>query len=354
METRVDRRLDLEPARFDAAGAELADELRLDVTEEVGMVDLAVERPRMEDDRPPLRPAPLEPVDVVCGEHRAQHLVPTRASHLWAKEGVVDRRRLGEAREQCGLRQRERPCAAREVRLCRGLRAEGMAAVEDAVQVGREDLALRQAVGELVRQARLLQLARERALVAADVEVADKLLRDRRAAFDDPAGLDVGDEGACDRDVVDTAVLVEAPVLDRNRSLCEPRRHLPQPERLAVRRRRDRAEQRAVAGVDERVLAERDRAELAQRAAREREHRARDAGGCDRRHDEDRDRGQHEEQLRGAVPAPPPGDTQSRDVRLEIPQGPALHCPVTTCLEQRLVKREGRGYDKSRRRCRNW
>ena len=65
-----------------------------------------------------------------------------------------------------------------------------MAAVEDAVQVGREDLPLRQAVGELVRQARLLQLARERALVAADVEVADKLLRDRRAAFDDPAGLE--------------------------------------------------------------------------------------------------------------------------------------------------------------------
>jgi hypothetical protein len=60
-----------------------------------------------------------------------------------------------------------------------------MPSVEHLVQVAGEDLLLRPAAGELLREAGLLELAREGPLRLADVEVADELLRDRRAAFHD-------------------------------------------------------------------------------------------------------------------------------------------------------------------------
>jgi hypothetical protein len=106
------------------------------------------------------------------------------------------------------------------------------------VEVGGEDLPLGPAVCELVREARLVHLALQRALAASDVEVAHELLRDRGSALDDAAGLEIGDDRAADREDVDAAVLVEAAVLDRNRAFDEPRRDLLQEQRLAVRRRR--------------------------------------------------------------------------------------------------------------------
>ena len=53
--------------------------------------------------------------------------------------------------------------------------------------------------------------------------------------------------------VVERAVLPEPPVLDRDRRLRQPRRHLRERQLLAVPLRRDRAEQRVVARGDERV-----------------------------------------------------------------------------------------------------
>ena len=99
---------------------------------------------------------------------------------------------------------------------------------------------------------------------AADVEVADELLRDRRAALDDLARAHVLPERARDALDVDAAVLVEAPVLDRDRRLRHPRADLAERHRLAVPLGRDRAEQRVVGGVDERVLADRDRPQRVQ------------------------------------------------------------------------------------------
>src|SRR2546430_13563107 len=60
----------------------------------------------------------------------------------------------------------------------------------DGVHVRAEDPVLRLVLRELDRQTRFLDLSLERSL-ARDVEVADELLRDRRAPLDDPARAEV-------------------------------------------------------------------------------------------------------------------------------------------------------------------
>ena len=152
---------------------------------------------------------------------------------------VVDARRLRQPREQGRLRHRELRRALREVGLRRGLDAVGLVAVEDLVHVGGEDPLLRPALLELHREAGLLQLARDRALLVADVERPRQLLGEGRRALHRLAALQVGERGADDADVVEGAVLVEAAVLDRDRRLGQPRRHLAQRQALAVLLRGD-------------------------------------------------------------------------------------------------------------------
>src|SRR5207248_8711037 len=141
-------------------------------------------------------------------------------------QGVVHGGRLRQAGEQSRLRQRELLRARGEERLRTGLRAVRVATVEDLVQVAGEDLLLAPLLRELRREARFLHLAGERAVGVADVEVAHELLRDRRASLDDPAGGDVLVQRSSDALVVERAVLPEAAVLDRNRRLRQPGRHL--------------------------------------------------------------------------------------------------------------------------------
>src|SRR4051794_31090841 len=131
-----------------------------------------------------------------------------------------------------------------------------MPSVEHFVDVGGEDLLLRPDARELLREARLFHLALERPLVTPDVQVPDELLRQRRAALYDLAGLRVGVERPGDALVVERAVHPEAPVLDRDGRLREPGRDLADLQRLPVALRRDDAEQAAVGGEEERVLAE--------------------------------------------------------------------------------------------------
>src|SRR6187200_758282 len=101
----------------------------------------------------------------------------------------------------------------------------------------------------------------------ADVEVADELLRDRRAALHRLAGLHVLHRGARDPDEVDAAVLVVAAVLDRDRGAAHPRADLVERDGLAVALGGDRAESRAVGRVDERVRVLEDGLEPAEVAA---------------------------------------------------------------------------------------
>src|SRR6185437_8439508 len=146
----------------------------------------------------------------------------------------------------------------------------------------------------------LLDLPLER-LLAAGVEVPDELLGERRAALQRLARGDVLPRRARDADVVDAAVLVEPAVLDRHRCLGQPGRHLAERDRLSVLVGRNRAEQRAVACVDEGVLADLHRAQ-----------RVEAAGGGQRgcraeaqREDQDDDRGEDDrgDRARAAAPA---------------------------------------------------
>src|SRR2546430_11561691 len=105
--------------------------------------------------------------------------------------------------------------------------------VEFPVQWLAENPFLRLVTRELDRQTGFLDLPLDRPLTR-DVQVANQLLRDRGAALDNPSRAEVLDRGADDALVVDTAVLVEAPVLDRDGGLRHPRAHLRESDRLAV------------------------------------------------------------------------------------------------------------------------
>ena len=107
--------------------------------------------------------------------------------------------------------------------------AVGPAPVEDGVEVVLEDPVLRPLAVEPDGETGLDRLPLERDLVP-DVEVADELLRERRAALDDLAGADVLRERPRDPLEVDPAVLVEAAVLDRDRGQPHP---LADPVQLA-------------------------------------------------------------------------------------------------------------------------
>src|SRR5206468_3085981 len=130
----------------------------------------------------------LAAADLARREERAEDLVAPSERGVGMPQGVVHGRRLRQPREQRGLGQRERLRALGEERLRRRLRSVRGAPVEDLVDVVGEDLLLRPDPGDLLGEARLLDLAGERPPGLADVEIPDELLRDRRAALDDAAG----------------------------------------------------------------------------------------------------------------------------------------------------------------------
>jgi len=183
-------------------------------------------------------------------------------------EWVVGRRRLRQAGEQGGLRERQLRSVPREVGLRSRLDPVRVVAVVDLVHVGGQDPLLRPGARQLDGEARLFELALDRPLLRHGVEVADELLRDRRAALDDLARADVLVESAGDADGVHTAVRVEPAVLDRNGRARHPRADLRAGDGLAIALGRNRAEQRAVTRVDERVRADLDRPQRLQVAAR--------------------------------------------------------------------------------------
>ena len=335
---RLDRRVHLETARADRLRAVGLHELVADVAEEVRLADLLVEPAGAEPDRLPARPAVLGRGDHRLLEHRVEDLVATLARAHGVGERVVGRRGLRQPGDERSLGQGERPRRAGEVRARGRLRAVGEVPVEDRVEVAPEDLLLRPGVVELHGQARLLDLALHGPLVR-DVEVADELLGDRRAALDHLPGLDVPPQRARDALRVDPAVVVEAAILDGDRRLAEPRRHLAERHDLPIPLGRDHAEQRAVRRVDERVLADPGRAERVEVALRaEGEHRAarRDARG-----DED-EREQHEDE-RELPPALGPGTPpahadgrRGRATRTGAPRAAHAAMVATSCTGFRV------------------
>ena len=187
--------------------------------------------------------------DVALAEHRQQHLVAALLGRAGMEARVVQGRRLRQAGDQRRLADVELRAVLVEIGLRRRLAAVGDAAVGDDVQIRAEDLVLGPVLRHLDGEPRLLDLALER-LRVGQVDVADELLLDRRGPLDDVAGLEVVEEGAGDALVVDSAVLVEALVLDVDRGDLEPLGDLVELHRGAVLERRDLGEQPAVAVVD--------------------------------------------------------------------------------------------------------
>ncbi len=82
------------------------------------------------------------------------------------------------------------------------------------------------------RQQGFLQLARDCALLRQE-EVLGELLRQRRAALRHAAVHDIGDGGARDAVRVDSVMIVEAPVFDRDEGPWQVGRHVLQRQHFA-------------------------------------------------------------------------------------------------------------------------
>ncbi len=255
LDLEVDRRVDLEPASEDLAGAVVRDELALHVLGEVlrraasaRKVDLVGARQgRL------TRHLVLLPGDQALAEHEGQHGVPAA---LGAR-GVRDRVVRGGVHRDSGEQRRlgEREVARVLVEVHAGGHADSVGAVAevDRVQVGGEDPVLRPAALELPREGCFLELPADRPL-GLDVRVLDELLCDRRAALDDLLVADVGPHGPEDAAQVDAAVLVEAPVLDRDDRLLHDRRDLVGTEDGAGLVSAQHRQDLTVGGVDVAVL----------------------------------------------------------------------------------------------------
>ena len=112
----------------------------------------------------------------------------------------------------------------------------------DLVQVLREDLVLVPVALELVREGSLAQLLEHRAAALSAQRVLHELLGDRRRALGGALMKQVLENCPPDALVVDTAVLVEALVLDRDRGLLHHRgdvRRADQDSPLVVGQGRD-------------------------------------------------------------------------------------------------------------------
>ncbi len=137
-----------------------------------------------------------------------------------------------------------------EVRVGGGLDSVRLLPEVDVVQVRREDAVLAPAAIELDGEARLGELPAE-ALLRAEIEVADQLLLDRRAALREVARRHVGLQRPQDPDVVDPVVLVEAAVLGVDDRASHDGTDPPERDGHPVAARAEDPQPRAVAGEED-------------------------------------------------------------------------------------------------------
>ena len=333
----VDRRIDLHAAHADGARAVLAEQLVLDVVEEVLLAPAREVGRELDAELPLRRPVRGGRRDHPELLHLAQDLVAALLGRSrGARRGVV-RGRLRQAGEQRRLVQVELLEPLGEEDPGRGLDADRRLpadrAVRDRVEVLVEDPLLGVGLLELLGELGLADLALVGAL-ARDVERAHELHRDRRPALDGLARREVLHGRAHDALVVDALVLVVALVLDRDRRVLDHLRDFLGGHRQMQVVGLDPAERLAVGGVDARVVARRLGLERGQRRC----------GGGDRddvadraktgQHGDDAEHHQRQECLvaRSSAAAPPPlvarhlahrGTHECRAVRLR-PANPYL------------------------------
>ena len=303
LEAEVDRGCDLEPTAEHLARPVAGDELVRDVVHEVRRRALrSGESDVLRHGQFGLgRALVLALRDFPLLEHHREHVSTSQRRAPRIHCGVVERRIGRDPGEQSGLCEIELLRALLEVR-ARGLLDAVRAVAEvDGVQVRGEDPVLLPILLELPGKRCLSNLPRDAPFVA-DVRVLDELLRDRRAALDDALLADVLPEGARDPAQVDTVVLVEALILDRDDRLAHERRDVCRAdEDAALVSAKDGEDTPAIGrvddGVDVRVLSRRVECGYLARDCTNEAERERDPG----RHEED---GQQRRKTTLANPAP--------------------------------------------------
>jgi hypothetical protein len=157
---------------------------------------------------------------------------------------------LDDAGEVCGLGERQLECRGPEPGLGGRLDPVGAAPEVHGVEVGLEDLVLRELLLELDGEVRLLDLLPQVPRGARAGRVLQVLLGDGRAALDGGTGPDIGPDAAGQGPVVHALVLVEGGVLDVDDGLAHDGRHLVESDRLPVLGSVQGGEQRPVGGED--------------------------------------------------------------------------------------------------------
>ncbi|KWT96882.1 hypothetical protein APY03_2088 [Variovorax sp. WDL1] len=194
-----------------------------------------------------LRFGRLRRADGAGRHHAVQHMELTDARTARVAHRVVGARRLGQAGQHGGLRERDLPQRLAEVALRGRGEAIGAMAEEDLVQVDLENLVLAQVLLEPEGQQRLQDLALQGPL-GAQVDVARHLLRDGGGALVH-AMPQVGQHRAQQALGIDARVLVEAGVFHRHHRVLELLGHLGDTNQLASLFA-ELADQHTVSGVD--------------------------------------------------------------------------------------------------------
>ncbi len=171
--------------------------------------------------------------DVALLGHRGDDLRGALVGGGQVAVGREPGRRLHQSGQHRRLRKRHLARALAEIFLRRRFDAEGAGAEIDAIEIELEDLVLGIFALEPQRQDRLLDLARQRALLGQE-QVLGELLGQRRAAFHAAAPGDVAKHRAGDADRVDAEMRIEAPVLDGDERLGQVGRQLAQAHRRAA------------------------------------------------------------------------------------------------------------------------
>ena len=165
--------------------------------------------------------------DVPLLRHRGNHLRGALVGGFDITRGGEPDRRLHQSRQYGRLREVHHLGALAEILLRRRLDAIGARAEIDAIEIELEDLILGIFALEPEREDRLLNFARQRALLRQE-QVLRELLGERRAALHAAHARDVADDRARNPDRIDAEMRIEAAILDRDESLRQIGRQFAQ------------------------------------------------------------------------------------------------------------------------------
>jgi hypothetical protein len=158
-------------------------------------------------------------------EHAIDDVALAPRGTLRVDDRVVRRRRLGQAGEHRRLGDGDVLERLAEIDFAGRGESVGALPERDMVHVDLENLVLAEQAFDLQRKQHLVDLA-SKCFLGREIEIARDLHRDRRCTLCGVTFAEVGEAGAKRADIVDTLVLVEARVLDREDGVLHDLRDL--------------------------------------------------------------------------------------------------------------------------------